>query len=120
MKPILILSLAFVVVLAGCRQGQSVATNKEAATTPLSAPISSSANIVKVRTEPVIITTGSDASATVTLSILPGYHINANPATFSYLISTEVTAQNSEEITADKPVYPAAQTKKFQFAEKPL
>ncbi len=80
----------------------------------------SSSDVVKVQTTSVAIPAGGEATATLTLSISSGFHVNANPATFSYLIPTEVTVQNSDEITADKPVYPAAQTKKFQFAEKPL
>ncbi len=56
----------------------------------------------------------------VTLSISPGFHVNANPATFSYLIATEVTAGKVEGITVGKPAYPAALKKQFQFAEQPL
>jgi hypothetical protein len=57
----------------------------------------------------------------VTLTILPGFHINANPATFPYLIATELEAGNGfGVITAGKPVYPPAQKKRFQFAEEPL
>ena len=67
-----------------------------------------------------MIPSSGETTATVTLSISAGFHVNANPATFSYLIPTEVTAENSEQINVDKAIYPAAQTKKFQFAEKPL
>jgi len=56
----------------------------------------------------------------VTLSISSGFHVNANPATFSYLIPTEVTAENAEEINVDKAVYPAGRMEKFQFADQPL
>jgi hypothetical protein len=54
------------------------------------------------------------------LSISPGYHVNANPATFPYLIATQVTPGAVEGITSDKPVYPPAEKKKFAFAEEPL
>src|SRR2546426_917698 len=120
MRLLLVLSLTLVVVLEGCKDNQPPTISKEPATTSSPAPVSSSAAVVKVLTEPVTISSGGKTTATVTLSISPGFHVNANPATFSYLIPTEVTAENSEQINVDKTIYPAAQTKKFQFAEKPL
>jgi hypothetical protein len=63
---------------------------------------------------------GQSIAAAITLSIQPGFHVNANPPTFSYLIATEVTAAKVEGITIGKPVYPAAVKRKFQFADQPL
>src|SRR6266446_4471914 len=120
MRLLLILSLALVVVLEGCKDTQPPTTSKEPVTTSAPAQAASSAAVVKVRTEPATISLGGETIATVTLSISSGFHVNANPATFSYLIPTEVTAENSEQINVDKAIYPAAQTKKFQFAENPL
>jgi hypothetical protein len=54
------------------------------------------------------------------ISISPGFHVNANPATFSYLIATEVTAGKIAGIAVGTPSYPTAKKKKFQFAEQPL
>jgi hypothetical protein len=76
--------------------------------------------VVSVRSADVSIPAGGNADATVTLSILPGYHVNANPATFSYLIPTAVDPGKVEGVVAGKPIYPLAQKKKFQFAEEPL
>src|SRR6267143_984152 len=112
MRPLLILSLLLVVVLEGCNDNRTVIVNREAATTPSPASISSSAGVVKVRTEPVTIPAGGKSNATVTLSISSGFHVNANPVTFPYLIPTEVTAENSEEITVDKAVYTAGRMEK--------
>jgi DsbC/DsbD-like thiol-disulfide interchange protein len=84
------------------------------------AGISSSADVVKVRTAEVSVPADGSADATVTLSISSGYHVNANPATFSYLIPTAISPNKTEGITAGKPVYPVATKKKFQFAEEPL
>ena len=119
MRLLLILALTLV-VLEGCKDNRPPTTSKEPVMTSSPTPASSSAAVVKVRTVPVTISSDGAATATVTLSISPGFHVNANPATFSYLIPTEVTAENSEKINVDKAIYPAAQTKKFQFAEKPL
>ena len=56
----------------------------------------------------------------IELSISPGFHINANPATFPYLIATEVLPGQADRITTEQPVYPSAVKRKFEFAEQPL
>jgi hypothetical protein len=66
------------------------------------------------------MSSGSSAELAIPISIQPGYHVNANPATFDYLIATEVTVDKSDGLTFGKPVYPAAEKRKFQFAEQPL
>jgi hypothetical protein len=106
--------------LVGCsRPNPSVAN--VAPSSPSPAPgISSSADIVKVPSPAASVPAGGSADATVTLSISAGFHVNANPATFSYLIPTEVTNGKVEGITAGKPVYPVAVKRKFQFANEPL
>jgi hypothetical protein len=115
----LYLALAF--VLEGCTPGiQSGTGGRPPASSTAPAGISSSADVVKVRAADISIPAGGNAGATMTLSISPGYHINANPATFSYLIPTAVSPGKTEGIIAGKPVYPLAQKKKFQFAEEPL
>ena len=117
----LIFSLLLVLALAGCKYGIRSGTGGRApASSPTPARISSSVDVVKVRSADVSIPAGGNADATVTLSIAPGYHINANPATFSYLIPTAVDPGKAEGIITGKPVYPAAQKEKFQFADEPL
>ncbi len=115
------LCLALAFVLEGCTHGIHSGTGGwPPPSSPSPAGISSSADVVKVRAADVSIPAGGNVDATVTLSISPGYHINANPATFSYLIPTAVNPGKTEGIIAGKPVYPAGQKKKFQFAEEPL
>ena len=114
-------SLFLVLALAGCKHGIHSRTGERSpasSTTP--AGISSSADVVGVRAADVSIPVGGNADATVTLSISPGYHVNANPATFSYLIPTAVDPGKAEGIIAGKPIYPVAQKEKFQFADEPL
>jgi hypothetical protein len=79
-----------------------------------------SASVVKVQPANVTVSSGGNAEATVTLSISSGFHVNANPATFAYLIPTEVTAGATEGVTVSKPVYPAAVKRTFQFSNEPL
>ena len=84
------------------------------------AQVSSSAEVVKVSTEAVHSSPGSSVDAVVRLTITSGYHVNANPATYSYLIATEVNPGTSEGFAAGTPTYPAATKHKFEFAEDPL
>jgi hypothetical protein len=105
----------------GCKKG----TSSRGAADPSSAPptpseISSSAQVVKVSSSAVTISQNGSADAIVSLSISPGFHVNANPATFPYLIATEVTPGKLAGIASGTPGYPFAKRKKFQFAEQPL
>ncbi|HXI61712.1 MAG TPA: protein-disulfide reductase DsbD domain-containing protein [Pyrinomonadaceae bacterium] len=53
--------------------------------------------------------------------ISPGFHVNANPATFPYLIATEVQPGKADGITvADKLTYPPPKMESFPFADQPL
>jgi DsbC/DsbD-like thiol-disulfide interchange protein len=114
----LIIALAMAACSKDVRRGNGGGLGPGQASTP--AVISSSEQVVKVASAPVSISPNSSAEAVVTLSISPGFHINANPATFSYLIATEVTPGKMANITAGSPTYPAPVKKKFQFAEQPL
>jgi cytochrome c biogenesis DsbD-like protein len=84
------------------------------------AQVSSSADVVRVTTYSVQTAAGNSTSAVVRLAISSGYHVHANPATYPYLIATEVKAGTADGITAEKPTYPAAIKQKFEFAEEPL
>jgi hypothetical protein len=107
------------VFFSGCNQpGNTRGSRASADSSP--AAVSSSADVVKITSSPVSISQDSSADAVVTLSISPGFHINANPATFPYLIATEVKASKVEGITVGTAGYPAPERKKFQFAEQPL
>lgn len=117
-------ALLLTFALSGCRDiHEAVHPGTDSAhpsSSPAPAGVSSSADVVKVSSPEIKISPNSSAEAIVTLSISPGYHINANPATFSYLIATALSPGQAEGITAGKPVYPVAQKKKFQFADEPL
>lgn len=89
------------------------------ATPAISRPVSST-DVVKASVAAVEITAGKSGEATVQLAISAGYHVNANPATFPYLIATTVTAGESKGITIGKPAYPAALMKQFSFEKQQL
>jgi hypothetical protein len=120
-RPLLVTcSLLISFALVGCSR-----TNPSRANVAPSSPsprtgIASSADIVKAQPTAASIPAGSSVDATVILSISAGFHVNANPATFSYLIPTEVTTGTIEGVSVGKPVYPVAVKRKFQFANEPL
>lgn len=113
--------LALVVFLEAC-SGSRPATNSgsPASASSSPAPVFTSADVVKVRAAGVSIPAGGQMDAMVLLSISSGFHVNANPATFSYLIPTEVTPGKVEGIKVGSPGYPGAEKRKFQFAEELL
>ncbi len=111
-------------ISAGCVGKNETATD----TPPAASPVPSSSPTVKAPPEMVVRTSipevrlgaSGAAEVEVRLEIADGYHINANPPTYAYLIPTSLEVISSEGITAGQPTYPAPLTKKFAFAAKPL
>src|SRR5262249_36308449 len=83
-------------VLAACKGGASL---------PSASPtqVSSSDQVVKVFGH---IIPSSSTPGSLELNISPGFHINANPATFPYLIATEVQPGTIDGVTVGKIDYP--------------
>ncbi|MDQ3585748.1 MAG: protein-disulfide reductase DsbD N-terminal domain-containing protein [Pyrinomonadaceae bacterium] len=121
---LIICSLAL--VLPACSQQQQTTSDlpanqahavssdsSEAAKIPLS-------EVVRVSVAPVALKAGGAGEAAVRLAIADGYHINANPPTYPYLKATEIEIAPEAGVTASKPTYPPALTKKFAFAEDQL
>lgn len=82
--------------------------------------VRSSADVVSLGGTGTAISGGNDGEALVMLNIEAGYHVNANPATYPYLIATEVTADKVDGLDVRKPIYPPAKKQKFEFADEPL
>ncbi|OLE51993.1 MAG: hypothetical protein AUG51_20015 [Acidobacteria bacterium 13_1_20CM_3_53_8] len=80
----------------------------------------SSAEVVKVNATAVEINAGGAGEASIDIEVASGFHVNANPPTFSYLKATEVEIEPANNITPGKPVYPKPVTKKFSFEQQPL
>ena len=78
------------------------------------------ADVVRAEAPAVEIKAGETKDVEVKLTIQQGYHINANPPTFSYLKATELTVEPGGGITPGKPAYPASVTRKFSFSKDPL
>lgn len=79
-----------------------------------------SVGVVKVVAQPVEVAGGSSGEATVRLTIQDGYHINANPPTYRYLIATTLDVSPGEGVSVAGTVYPKPIDRKFVFAEQPL
>lgn len=82
--------------------------------------VRSSADVVSLGGTGTAIAGGNDGEALVMLNIEAGHHVNANPATYPYLIATEVTADKVEGLDTGKAIYPPAKKQKFEFADEPL
>lgn len=96
------------------------ATNQPATTSQPSQPeVRSTADVVTISGTGTAMKENS-GDAMIMLTIEPGYHVNANPATYPYLIATEVFADKIAGIEVGKPVYPPAKKQKFEFAEEAL
>jgi len=79
-----------------------------------------STDVVKAEPEPVDIATGGSSEATIRLTIQNGYHVNANPPTYPYLIPTALEVSPQDGLSVGQISYPAPINIKLAFAEKPL
>jgi DsbC/DsbD-like thiol-disulfide interchange protein len=68
----------------------------------------------------VQISAGGQAEALVRVTIQNGYHINANPPTFSYLKATALEITPGDGVSLASVTYPKALNKEFAFSDKPL
>ena len=99
--------------MAGCNKAEPPAnTEPKAGVT--------STGVVKVTPLETNITRGESGEAIVRLKIDHGYHVNANPPSFAYLIPTQLELTPADGIAVESISYPNAQTKKFSFSEQPL
>jgi thioredoxin:protein disulfide reductase len=111
LKSIIIFSLCLLVT--GCDRSQPPAnTQSNAAVT--------SAGVAKAMPIETNITRGESGEAIVRLKIDHGYHVNANPPSFAYLIPTQLELTPANGISVESISYPNALTKKFSFSEQPL
>jgi hypothetical protein len=126
-RNILLLTVSLLLLLTACSQNETTNQSAHTSVNQSSSDTTSStsgkmppADVVRAEASNVEVKAGGAADASVKLTIANGYHINANPASASYLIATELTAEPSEGITPNKPVYPASTKRKFAFAPDPL
>lgn len=80
----------------------------------------SSVDVVKAQPQQVTLSPGKSVDAEVRLNIEDGFHVNGNPASFSYLKPTELELKPDGDISVSFITYPDPLIKKFSFAEQPL
>ncbi|HEX2269620.1 MAG TPA: protein-disulfide reductase DsbD domain-containing protein [Pyrinomonadaceae bacterium] len=99
--------------MAGCAKPQPASNTDQK-------PEVTSTGVVKATALETNITGGESAEAVVRLKIDHGYHVNANPPSFAYLIPTQLELTPPAGISVESISYPNALTKKFSFSEQPL
>lgn len=119
---VLVFGLLFIIACGAGGSGNENSAPPASSNTPTTTETNASPppNVVIVSAAPMEIPAGGSAEAQVTAKIADGFHVNANPPTFSYLIPTKLTLDQGASLTASNPVYPASVTRNFAFAEKPL
>jgi len=121
-KLFLFISLTTLVLFSACSKTSGLSATSTPSSTPPSPTTGrvSSVNFVKASTAELQIPAGGSADAIVRVTIRSGYHINANPASDSYLRATELALQPSNGVSVGFISYPSPLSKKFSFSQKPL
>ena len=112
-------TLASALTLTGCSKGPASDVIVTSQPTPEVKKVTS-VGVVSAQPQTAELTAGGSGEAVVRLVIQNGYHVNANPPTYPYLIATELNIKPSEGVTVEKVTYPKAVTGTFAFSEKPL
>ena len=112
-------SIASALTFAGCSKGPASDVVTTSNSTPEAKKVTS-VGVVNAQPQTAEIAAGTSGEAVVRLVIQKGYHVNANPPTYPYLIATELEIKPSEGVTVGKVTYPPPLTGTFAFAEKPL
>lgn len=81
-----------------------------------------SASLLKVTASasPSAVAPGGAITLKIDAELAPGWHVNAHKPSEDYLIPTEAKVTDAAGLTFSDFIYPAAQTVKFSFSEKPL
>ena len=116
MKP-KVLILILCCLIGGCAKAPA---ENSAATNAAEPPPIKSVDVVKASPQEVTFAAGESGEAIVKLEIKNGYHVNANPPSYSYLKATQLEITPAEGISVQFVTYPDPLTRKFAFSEKPL
>jgi hypothetical protein len=111
-------SLIFAVACAGNENLRQNSSTETANTPQNAAP--KPAEAARFSVEQTEIKAGGSGTAIIKIKIQPPFHVNANPPSESNLIPTAIEFESKNNLTFEKPIYPAGEAKKFQFSEKPL
>jgi DsbC/DsbD-like thiol-disulfide interchange protein len=76
--------------------------------------------LIHAQAAAVSVPAGGRATVVVTLTVLPGWHVNANPPALEYNIPTTVSLQGASGLTPGRVTYPKGKQQKFGFEDAPL
>ena len=79
-----------------------------------------SVDVVEVMPQEVTLAAGESGELVVPIKIAKGYHVNANPPSFSYLKATALEIPSANGISVEFITYPDPLIRKFSFSEKEL
>jgi thiol:disulfide interchange protein DsbD len=96
------------------------APSEAVGTSPIGEDIPAGNTLVKATATPVTLGPNGHATTTVTLSILPGWHVNSNPPAQDYFIPTKVFVRGAFGVQPGSPVYPAPHKVKLAFEESEM
>lgn len=117
MQKSLLVTAIGLLTLAGC---SSWSTKQPIEPPTPSGPRITSESLVKASAGLTEVPVGGFGDAIVKVTVQNGYHINANPPSFPYLVATELDIPDTEEIAIDSTYYPPPLVKKFSFADEPI
>ncbi len=83
-------------------------------------PIPETRDLVKAVAKPVRVAAGGAAAATVQVTVLPTWHINANPAANENAIPTEIEIVPAHGVSAGAVRYPEPTIAKLSFDPEPM
>jgi Thiol:disulfide interchange protein DsbD, N-terminal len=111
--------LLILVTIVACSRSASGPVNQANASGASNQPVTS-VGVVRAAGKAVEINPGGSVQGVVKVAVLPGYHVNANPASDTYLKATELEFPAAGGISVGFLSYPNPVVKKFAFSEKPL
>ena len=79
-----------------------------------------SVDVVEVTPQEATLAAGESGDLVVPIKIAKGYHVNANPPSFSYLKATALEIPPANGISVEFITYPDPLIRKFSFSEKEL
>ena len=106
--------IVLVVLITACAKAP---TNQPAAPVAVDPPSIKSTDVVKATPQEATITRGESGDLVVPIKITDGYHVNANPPSYSYLKATELELPKTDGLTVEFISYPNPLMKKFSFSE---
>ena len=112
----LALLLVLACLVAACTKAPS-SSNPPAAPVAADPPKIRSVDVVEATPQEATIRRGESADVVVPIKIKHGYHINANPPTFPYLIATELQLPQTDGLRVEFISYPDPLKRKFSFAD---